>query len=91
MPDLPTLDSIYPGFESANWYALFVPAGTPAAIVSRLNGVINEALKSPEMNDTLVKFGSEAKITSPQDFTAFLAGETKKWGEVAKAARVQID
>jgi hypothetical protein len=43
------------------------------------------------MKDTLAKFGSEANITSPQEFATFLAGETKKWGDVAKAARVQVD
>jgi tripartite-type tricarboxylate transporter receptor subunit TctC len=67
------------------------PAGTPPAIVARLNSIINDALQSAEMKDTLAKFGSEAKVTSPQEFTTFLAGETKKWGEVAKAARVQVD
>ena len=67
------------------------PAGTPAPIVARLNAVINDSLKSPEMQETLAKFGSEPNITSPQQFTAFLAGETKTWGEVAKTAGVQLD
>ena len=43
------------------------------------------------MKQTLAKFGSEPNIASPQDFTAFLNGETKKWSDVAKASRVQID
>jgi hypothetical protein len=43
------------------------------------------------MRETLAKFGSEPNRTSPQQFTTFLAGETRKWGEVAKAARVQLD
>ena len=63
----------------------------PGELVARLNAVINDSLKSPDMQATLAKFGSEANITSPQDFAAFIAGETKKWGDVARAARVQID
>jgi tripartite-type tricarboxylate transporter receptor subunit TctC len=53
--------------------------------------VINDSLKSPEMQDTLAKFGSEARIMSPPDFAAYIAAETKKWGDVARAARVQVD
>jgi tripartite-type tricarboxylate transporter receptor subunit TctC len=59
--------------------------------VNRLNAVINDRLKSPEMQETLAKFGSEPRAMSPSDFAAFIAGETRKWGDVARAARVQLD
>ena len=65
--------------------------GVPAPIVERLNAVINDSLKAPEMQATLEKFGSEAKISTPHDFAAYLAAETAKWGAAGKAARVQLD
>lgn len=49
VPDVPTMDSVYPGFESANWYAMFAPAGTPEAIVNRLSAEMVKALKTREV------------------------------------------
>ena len=89
--EIPTMREGGADFVATLLTGVVAPAGTPAAIVERLNAVINDSLKTPEMQATLANFGSEANITSPQDFAAFLAGETKKWGEVAKAARVQLD
>jgi tripartite-type tricarboxylate transporter receptor subunit TctC len=67
------------------------PAGTPAPIVGKLNGVINESLKAPDMKDLVVRFGSEARVGSPQEFGTFLAGETRKWANIAKQAGVALD
>jgi tripartite-type tricarboxylate transporter receptor subunit TctC len=89
--DVPTMREGGADFVATLLTGVVAPAGAPAPIVARLNTVINDTLKSAEMKETLAKFGSEANITSPQEFTAFLAGETKKWGDVAKAARVQVD
>jgi tripartite-type tricarboxylate transporter receptor subunit TctC len=89
--DVPTMREGGADFVATLLTGVVAPAGTPAPIVERLNGIINETLKSPEVKDTLAKFCSEANITSPQEFSTFLSGETKKWGDVAKAARVQVD
>jgi tripartite-type tricarboxylate transporter receptor subunit TctC len=89
--DVPTMREGGADFVATLLTGVVAPAGTPAPIVVRLNSVINDTLKSAEMKETLAKFGSEANITSPQEFTTFLASETKKWGDVAKAARVQVD
>jgi len=89
--EIPTMREGGADFIATLLTGVVAPAGTPAPIVERLNGIINDSLKSAEMKDTLAKFGSEANITTPQEFTTFLAGETKKWGDVAKAARVQVD
>ena len=89
--EIPTMREGGADFVATLLTGVVAPAGTPAPIVARLNAVINDSLKSPDMQATLAKFGSEANITSPQDFAAFIAGETKKWGDVARAARVQID
>jgi tripartite-type tricarboxylate transporter receptor subunit TctC len=91
IPDIPTMRQGGADFVATLLTGVVAPAGTPPAAVARLNAVINESLKSPDMQATLAKFGSSANIMSPQDFTAFIAGETKKWSDVAKAARVQVD
>ena len=80
-----------PGFVATLLTGIVAPAGTPAPIIAKLNGVINETLKAPEVTDLLAKFGSTARIGSPQDFATFLAGETRKWTEIAKAANVSVD
>ncbi len=80
-----------PGFVATLLTGIVAPAGTPPAVVGKLNGVINETLKAADMQELLTKFGSEPRIGSPQDFAAFLAGETKRWGDVAKAANVVVD
>jgi tripartite-type tricarboxylate transporter receptor subunit TctC len=79
------------GFVATLLTGIVAPAGTPAAIVTRLNGVINETLKAPDVRDLLAKSGSEARIGTPQEFATFLAGETRKWSEIAKAASVSIE
>jgi tripartite-type tricarboxylate transporter receptor subunit TctC len=91
IPDIPTMREGGADFVATLLSGVVAPAGTPPAIVSRLNAVINESLKSADMKATLAKFGSEARITSPEEFTAFMAGETQKWSNVAKAAHVEIE
>ena len=80
-----------PGFVATLLTGIVAPAGTPPAIIDKLNGVINETLRSPDVRELLAKFGSEPRIGTPQEFAAFLAGETRKWSEIAKAANVSID
>src|SRR5262249_59155599 len=77
-----------PGFWSR---AGVPPAGTPAVIVGKLNGAINESLRSPEVASTLVKLSVEARITSPEEFARFLARERDKWTTVVKTAGVQME
>lgn len=89
---LPTMvEAGVPGFVATLLTGIVAPAGTPQVAINKLNGVINETLKAPDMKELLTKFGSEPRIGSPQDFATFLAGETRRWGDVAKAANVVID
>jgi tripartite-type tricarboxylate transporter receptor subunit TctC len=92
LPDVPTMvESGIPDFVATLLTGVVAPAGTPAPIVGKLNGVINESLKGPEMKDLAARFGSEPRIGTPQDFGTFLAGETRKWADVAKRASVSLD
>jgi tripartite-type tricarboxylate transporter receptor subunit TctC len=92
IPDVPTMvEAGVPGFVATLLTGIVAPAGTPPAIVAKLNGVINETLQAADMRELLIKFGSEPRIGSPEDFATFLAGETRRWADVAKAANVSVD
>jgi len=92
IPDVPTMvESGIAGFVATLLTGIVAPAGTPSAIVGKLNSVINETLMSPDMKDLVVKFGSQVRIGSPEEFAGFLAGETEKWAKIAKAAGVSVE
>ena len=92
LPDVPTtVESGYPTLLASFWSGILAPAATPAAIVDKLNGAINDILRSPEAQTGLARLNAEARIGSPQDFAAFIASEAKKWADVAKAANIKVD
>jgi tripartite-type tricarboxylate transporter receptor subunit TctC len=92
IPEVPTMvEAGVAGFVATLLTGIVAPAGTPAPIVDKLNGVINETLRAPDMVELLSKFGSEPRIGTPKEFATFLAGETRKWGDIAKAANVVVD
>ena len=90
-PDVPTLASVYPGFESANWYAVFAPAGTPAAIVNKISSEIAGALRSPEVRDFMTKEGAEPVGSAPQELATYLKFEVERYARVIRAANIRLD
>jgi tripartite-type tricarboxylate transporter receptor subunit TctC len=91
LPEVPTMIESGIDFLMSFWTAVLAPPGTPSEIVRKLNDAINAALRSAEMKASLARFQVEPKPGSPQDFAAFLAAETRKWADVAKAANIKID
>jgi tripartite-type tricarboxylate transporter receptor subunit TctC len=90
-PDVPTFEEAgVPGYEAVGWFGVVGPAGLPAPIVQRLNQEIAAALKSPEIEKILVDAGNEPFSASPQEFSAMIREETKKWAEVIKAGKITI-
>jgi tripartite-type tricarboxylate transporter receptor subunit TctC len=89
VPDLPTLDSMYPGFEIDQWFLLLVPAGAPAAIVSRLNAEAVKSLQHPDMKTFMSREGIEPVGSSPAEAAAFLNREVDKFAGIVKAAGVK--
>lgn len=91
-PDLPTVaESGYSGYEADQWYGLVAPAGTPPAIVAKLNATINAAMETPELRHRLESEGAEADAIAPEKFGQFIAAEIARWRPILKAAAVQID
>jgi len=89
LPDVPTMKSFYPEFESDNWYAFFVPAGTPQDIVARLNEEILKALKAPDVLDYLSHDGADPVGSSPAELAANYGREIVKYAKLIKAANIQ--
>jgi tripartite-type tricarboxylate transporter receptor subunit TctC len=87
LPDVPTMaESGIADFVLTFWSGVVAPAGTPTAIVARLNAAINDGLRSPQIEGTLAGIGAQTSPGSPQDFAQFIASETVKWTAIAKAA-----
>lgn len=92
LPDVPTLkESGFPDFVIDAWTGVVAPAGTPPAIVGKLNAAINEGLESADMKANLARFSAIAKTGSPEDFAAFLADEMPKWAEIVKLSGAKIE
>lgn len=84
LPDVPTLDAIYPGFDIDNWFSLFAPAGTPMVIVNRIQAEVVKGLQHPESKQFMVNEGAEPVGSTPAEFTAFFATEIEKYAKIVK-------
>ena len=91
LPELPTMNSIYPGFEADNWYAMFFPKGTPRAIVDKLNVEIKKALDTPEMKAFMPNEALDPVASSPEELTALLKREIPKYAKVIKEANIRLE
>ena len=88
LPDLPTMDSLYPGFISDNWYAMFYPANTPAAIVNKLNSEIRKALNTDDIKKFFVREALDTVASTPQELSAMLRRDIEKYARVIRAANI---
>jgi tripartite-type tricarboxylate transporter receptor subunit TctC len=67
-----------------------VPTGTPAAIVKKLNAGLNEVLRQPDIIEHFKKLNVDSKANTPEEFRAFVADETQKWGKVVREAGIKL-
>lgn len=82
LPDVPTMaEAGYPGLEFSQWYALFAPAGTPDAVVEKLNAANKAALANPEVQKSLDAQSAEGTYRTPEELGAFYQSEIKRFGD----------
>jgi tripartite-type tricarboxylate transporter receptor subunit TctC len=93
LPDVPALAEhpLFAGFEVSNYFGLFAPAGTPAAIQKRLSEVVAKWLADPEVSARLRGMGFEPAPNTPEQFREFVKGEATRYGRIAKEANVKLD
>jgi len=90
IPELPTVaESGVPGFDVTGWYGLFVPIGTPAAVVSTLHGAMTKVSSMPDLRNQFSGLGAELVSSTPQQLAAFVGTEMKKWAKVVKDSRMR--
>ena len=89
LPNVPTMKSFYPEFESDNWYAFFVPAGTPQEIVTRLNSETLKALKAPDIIDYMSHDGADPVGSTPAELAAHYRSEVVRYAKLIKTANIQ--
>jgi tripartite-type tricarboxylate transporter receptor subunit TctC len=91
MPQLPTVsESGVRGFEVVGWYGVFVPAGTPHAIVAKLNAEIVGILKLPEVGERLASEGAELSANTPEEFAGYIKTEQAKWAKVVRISGARV-
>jgi len=92
LPEMPTMiESGFKDFVATSWHALYVPAGTPKAVVAKLNAEIVALLRVPEMQARMANQGADPVGGSPGELDAFLKSEIARWAKVAKAAGARVD
>ena len=92
LPDVPTVvEAGFPKLQSPFWLGVVAPAGTPAAIVDKLNSAFRDAMAQPETRTRLANLGAEVTIGTPAEFGKMLAQELAQWTEVVKAANIKAE
>jgi len=91
LPDAPPVADVLPGFNNTSWYGLLAPAGTPAAIVNRINVAMNKVLADPEFGQRLLLQGVEPVSSTPQAMRDMIANELARWRKVIKDAGITAD
>ncbi len=92
LPDLPTVaEAGVPGYEFTGWWGVVVPARTPHAVISKLNGELVKILAQPDVRERLVREGADPASTTPEAFTAYMRSEVAKWSKVIKTANIKAE
>lgn len=92
LPDVPTMaEQGVPGLESAAWFGLLVPRGTPQPIIDLLNREVVRTLADPEIQAKLIEIGADPTSSTPAEFKALIASETVKWRGLIKAMNIKAE
>ena len=92
LPDVPTIaEAGVPGYEALSWFGVLVPAGTPNAIVAKLQDEIAKALADPAMRERFAELGAVPVGGTPAEFANFISAETAKWAKVVQDAGIKLE
>jgi tripartite-type tricarboxylate transporter receptor subunit TctC len=92
LPDVPTVaEAGVPGYEATIWLGIMAPAGTPKAVVDKLNAAINAILARPDVKEAWAKQGAEPMPMTPEQFDAYLRRDIEKWAQVVKVSGAKVE
>jgi len=90
-PDIPAVSETVPGFELNSWYGMMAPAGTPKAIVNRLQQEVANALKKPDVIEWMKQNGLDPVGSTPEEHAAHIRAELAKWAKIVKDAKISAN
>lgn len=90
LPDIPPVSDTLPGFEAYEWNGVFVPHGTPAPIVQKLNAALNDTLRSAFVQERFGQLNIDTRITTPDEFRSFVQDQMTLWSKVVKDANIRL-
>jgi tripartite-type tricarboxylate transporter receptor subunit TctC len=90
LPDIPAMSETLPGFEGVDWNGVFVPHGTPAPIVQKLNAGLNKALASSLVSTRFADLNIESRQNTPEEFGAYIEAQMALWSRVVKDANIKL-
>jgi tripartite-type tricarboxylate transporter receptor subunit TctC len=91
LPDVPTVaEAGVPGYEAVIWLGLMAPAGTPKAIVDKLNAEITKILNRSDVKEAWAKQGATPMLMTPAEFDKYLRADIEKWAKVIKTANIKV-
>ena len=91
LPDTPALAESLPGFETIAWFGVLAPAGTPKAVVTRINALINQALEQPDVKAKLATLACDPAPATPEAFAARVTGDVARWKKLASERNIRAD
>ena len=91
LPNVPSISETIPGFGSTPWYGILAPAGTPAAIVDKLNAAIKTALADKDVQEKLLKQGCEPLTSTPAQFATLIKDDLANWQKIVKDSGARVD
>jgi len=92
LPEIPTVaESGLPGFDVTSWYGIVVRAGTPPAIIDKIQRDMAEALRDPGVKAKLASLGLEPVGDTPAEFAKVIQSESRKWGDIVKKANIHVE
>jgi tripartite-type tricarboxylate transporter receptor subunit TctC len=92
LPEIPTfIEAGFPAFNMKNWNGILAPAGTPKAVIDKLNAEIGKVLQMPDIREKMIAQGTEAWVSTPEQFSALIRSEVDTFAKVVKAADIKAE
>jgi tripartite-type tricarboxylate transporter receptor subunit TctC len=92
LPDVPTIaETEIPGFDASSWFGLLAPAGTPPAVIKRIDEALIKVMETTDLKKKIIERGGEPVAETPEKFGAFIQAETSKWAKVVKESGATVD